>query len=102
MVFFLIILTLVLLYRLLRVASLRSVQLAIPAGLGISLLVTQSTRDYFLSDWLQYPLSLFSFNVPWLAVNPADNRAATLGNARNPLDIWGSVDGFAWVGPYLS
>ena len=102
MAVFLIVLTFVLLYRLVRVGSLRRVQLVIPAGLGMLLLVTQSTRDYFLSGWLQYPLSLFSFNVPWLAVDPADNRAATLGNARNPLDIWGSVDGFTWVGPYLS
>ncbi len=102
MVVFLIVLTLVLLYRIVRVGSLRSVQLAIPAGLGIALLAAQSTRDYFLSGWLQYPLSLFSFNVPWLALDPVDNRAATLGNARNPADIWGSVDGFAWVGSYIS
>lgn len=102
MVVFLMILTLVLIYRLLRVGRLFSLRLFLPAGLGVFLLAAQSTRDYFLSGWLQYPLSLFSFNVPWLALDPGGNRAATLGNARNPLDIWGSVDGYTWVGPYLS
>jgi len=102
MVVFLIVLTLVLLYRILRVGSLRNIQLLLPATLGIVLLVTQSARDYLLSGWLQYPLSLISFNVPWLAADPVWNRDATLGNARNPLDIWGSVDGFAWVAPYIS
>ncbi len=102
MVVFLVVLTLVLLYRLFRVGSLRNIQLLLPATLGLVLLVTQSARDYLLSGWLQYPLSLISFNVPWLAADPVWNRDATLGNARNPADIWGSLDGFAWVGPYLS
>jgi hypothetical protein len=102
MVVFLIVLSLVLLYRLGRSGNLHWAKAAIPSGLGILLLGVQSTRDYFLSGWLQYPLSLFSFNVPWLAEDPASNRAATMGNARNPLDIWGSVDGFEWVGPYLT
>jgi len=101
-VVFLVVLTLVLLYRLGRVGSLRNIRLLLPATLGILLLVTQSARDYLLSGWLQYPLSLISFNVPWLAADPVWNRNATLGNARNPADIWGSLEGFAWVGPYLS
>ena len=102
MVVFLVVLTLVLLYRLGRVGSLRNIRLLLPAALGIVLLVTQGARDYLLSGWLQYPLSLISFNVPWLAADPVSNRNATLGNARNPVDIWGSLEGFAWVGPYLS
>ena len=102
MVVFLVVLTIILLYRLQRLGTLSSIRLAFPAGLGVALLAAQSTRDYFLSGWLQYPLSLISFNVPWLATDPGDNRSATLGNARNPADIWGSVDGFTWVGPYLS
>jgi len=102
MVVFLVVLTLVLLYRLLRNGSARKIQLLLPAALGILLLAIQSIRDYFLSGWLQYPLSLISFNVPWLAADPVWNRDATLGNARNPADLWGSVEGFAWVGPYLS
>ncbi len=102
MVVFLVVLTLVLLYRLVRVGNLRNIQLLLPATLGIVLLVTQSARDYLLSGWLQYPLSLISFNVPWRAADPVWNRDATLGNARNPADIWGSLEGFAWLGPYLS
>lgn len=102
MVVFLVVATLVLLYRLMRVGSLHNIRLLLPATLGIGLLISLSARDYFLSGWLQYPLSLISFNVPWLAADPVWNRNATLGNARNPADIWGSVDGFGWVGPYLS
>jgi hypothetical protein len=104
MVVFLLVSSVVLLYRLTRIQQLKASLrlLTIPAFIGIVLLFVQSTRDYLLSGWLQYPLSLVSFNVPWQAVDPVDNRAATLGNARNPGDIWGSVEGFAWVGPYLS
>jgi len=102
MVVFLIALSLVLLYRVIRIKSIRRIYLLIPGILGISLLIIQSARDYLLSGWLQYPLSLISFDVPWLASDPIWNRDATLGNARNPADIWGSVEGFAWVGPYLS
>ena len=102
MVVFLIALSMVLIYRVIQIKSTRWIYLLIPAALGVILLATQSTRDYLLSGWLQYPLSLISFNVPWLASDPIWNRDATLGNARNPADIWGSVEGFAWVGPYLS
>ena len=102
MVVFLIVLSLVLLYRAIRIKSQNRLRLLIPASLGIILLIIQSARDYLLSGWLQYPLSLISFNVPWLAADPIWNRDATLGNARNPGDIWGSVEGFAWIGPYLS
>jgi hypothetical protein len=76
--------------------------LGLPATLGLLLLAIQVVRDYFLSGWLQYPLSLFSLNAPWLAADPTWNRYATLGNARNPADIWGSVEGFDWIGPYLA
>jgi len=102
MVVFLIALSFVLLYRVIRIRSIHRIYLLTPAALGIILLVIQSTRDYLLSGWLQYPLSLISFNVSWLASDPVWNRDATLGNARNPADIWGSAEGFAWVGPYLS
>jgi len=72
------------------------------AVLGAIMLGVQSIRDYFLSGWLQYPLSLFSFTTPWTATDPVWNRTATLGNARNPADIWGSVDGYSWVGAWMS
>lgn len=101
---FLITLTIVLLIRFGRIhAKTRTPWLfGIPAALGLLLLIVQSVRDFILSGWLQYPLSIFYFNVPWLAADPTGNRQATLGNARNPADIWGSVEGFAWLGPYLS
>jgi len=102
MVVFLVVLSLVLLYRLIGVRTPRAVYLLIPALLGIFLLIVQTARDYLLSGWSQYPLSLISFNVPWVSADPVWNRDATLGNARNPADIWGSVEGFSWVGPYLS
>jgi len=102
MVIFLVVLSLVLLYRLIGIRTQRAVYLLIPALLGIFLLIVQTARDYLLSGWLQYPLSLFSFPVPWLAVDPSGNRDATIGNARNPVDIWGSVEGFSWFVPYLS
>jgi hypothetical protein len=102
MVIFLVALSLVLLYRLIGVRTPRAVYLLIPALLGIFLLIVQTARDYLLSGWSQYPLSLISFNVPWVSADPVWNRDATLGNARNPADIWGSVEGFSWVGPYLS
>jgi len=59
-------------------------------------------RDVLLSGWLQYPLSLLAFDVPWRAADPTGLRVATLGFARNPADIWGSVEGWAWVGPWVS
>lgn len=104
MVVFLITLTLVLLLRLTRLPRQHRnlLRLVIPALLGIALLVVQSVRDYILSGWLQFPLSLFAFNVPWVAADPTWNRQPTLGNARNPADIWGSIDGFDWLGPYFS
>ena len=74
----------------------------IPAVLGLLLLGVQSVRDYLLSGWLQFPLSVFAYDVPWLAADPTWNREPTLGNARNPTDIWGSVTGFDWLGPYFS
>jgi hypothetical protein len=102
MVVFLVVLSLVLLYKLIGIKTQRAVYLLIPALLGIFLLIVQSARDYLLSGWLQYPLSLISFKVPWVAVDPVWNREATLGNARNPADMWGSLEGLSWVGPYLS
>lgn len=76
--------------------------LLVAGFLGITLLVVQTFRDYYLSGWFQFPLSIYSFDTPWTAIDPAGNRAATLGNARNPEDIWGSVEGFAWVGPWVN
>jgi len=102
MVVFLVTLSLILLYRIYRNNCKKKQLLLVPSILGIMLFAVQSARDYILSGWLQYPLSIFPFNVSWQAADPVDNRAATLGNARNPFDIWGSVTGFDWLSPYFS
>ena len=69
---------------------------AILAGLAATL------RDIVLSGWLQFPLSIHAFDVPWRAADPTGNRAATLGYHRNPADLWNSVEGWSWVGPWLA
>ena len=64
--------------------------------------VISAARDYVLSGWLEYPLSLFHFSVPWLAEDPAPLRLATLGYHRDREHLWESTDGWSWVGPWLS
>lgn len=61
-----------------------------------------SARDYVLSGWLAYPLSLLAFDVPWLAPDPTGLRQATLGFWRDRSDMWSAVEGWAWVQPWLS
>ena len=104
MVVFLVVLIGVVIFQSIRLEVTKRdfVFLAVPAALGLVLLAVQSIRDYILSGWLQYPLSVFSFDVAWKSSDPVWNREPTLGNARNPADIWGSVDGFDWLGPYFS
>ena len=59
--------------------------------------VVSAARDYVLSGWLLYPLSFFSFDVPWLAPDPTNPRVATLGAARNPDDLWDAAQGWDWI-----
>ncbi len=68
---------------------------------GVSALALTTARDYLLSGWFQYPLSLLSFDVPWRAGDPTPLREATLGFHRDPDDLWGSVSGYEWVGSWL-
>lgn len=56
----------------------------------------QVARDYVLSGWLIYPLSVFGWNVPWLARDPVNLRDATLAAARNPLDPDGYQVAHSW------
>lgn len=65
--------------------------------IGLALAVTQSLRDRILSGWLQYPLSVFSFDVPWRAPNPSGVRIATLGAARDPENLWGAAESWGWI-----
>ena len=69
--------------------------------LGGVLGVVQSARDYLLSGWLQFPLSVFAFDVPWRAANPVENRTATLGAARDPLNLWEAAEGWTWIGAWI-
>lgn len=71
------------------------------SGIGIGYLVVQSIRDYILSGWLQFPMSLRSFSVSWLAPDPVWNRTPTLGAARDPQHLWDATSGFAWIFPWL-
>lgn len=54
-------------------------------------------RDYRLSGWLLYPLSLFPTDVPWRAADPQGLRDATLGFHRDPTDISGALDSWEWI-----
>lgn len=76
--------------------------LLVTALLGALAAVAATARDYVMSGWFQYPLSLHAFQVAWLAPDPAAERLATLGYHRNPDDIWGSLDGWGWVPSWFS
>ena len=66
-------------------------------ALAIVLGIVQSARDYLLSGWLQYPLSIFAFSVPWRAPDPINDRTATLGNARDPANLWDAAVNWDWI-----
>lgn len=78
--------------------------LALLAGWAAVLAGVQIWRDVVLSGWLLYPLSVFSFNVPWLADDPTGPRDATLAAARDPLapDHWQVAHSWDWIGPWLA
>jgi hypothetical protein len=64
----------------------------------------QIARDRLLSGWLLYPLSLASFDVRWLAVDPVGPREATLAAARDPSapDHYVVAHSWAWISPWLT
>ena len=64
--------------------------------------VVQSVRDFILSGWLQFPLSIHPFNVAWLAPDPVWNRTPTLGAARDPLHLWEAAVGWGWIPAWAS
>lgn len=63
--------------------------------------VAASLRDYVLSGWLQYPLSLVKFDVPWAASDPEGERLATLGYHRDPSNLWEAAGGWGWIRPWV-
>ena len=76
--------------------------LAIVSVLALSLAVVQIARDFVLSGWVLYPLSLFAFDVDWRASNPEALRVATLGAARDPSNLWGSASGWEWIPSWVA
>ncbi len=81
-----------------RSAAAETVPLAVVGGAAVvCAAATSAARDYVLSGWLQYPLSVLSFDVPWLAPDPSDARAATLGAARDPDNLWSAAESWQWI-----
>lgn len=70
---------------------------SLSAGLGLLIVA----RDRMLSGWLQYPLGVYSFDVPWRAPNPDDLRTATLGFARDPSNWQEATEGWAWLSAWV-
>jgi hypothetical protein len=82
-------------------------RLTLKAGLILLLLsgcaaIVLASRDYILSGWLLYPLSVLPFGVPWRAADPESLRMATLGFARDPARTWESISGWEWAGAWVS
>ncbi len=59
----------------------------------------QVVRDYLLSGWLLYPLSVLPFDVSWRAADPINLREATLAAARDPSapEYWPVAHSWMWV-----
>lgn len=76
-----------------------SVLVALVAVLGG---VAQAARDYVLSGWFLYPLSVMPFDAPWRAPDPLYLRTATLGYHRDPTDLWQAAEGWDWVSSWLA
>jgi hypothetical protein len=60
-----------------------------------------TARDVILSGWLQYPLSVVAFDVPWRAADPTQYRVPTLGAARDPGNLWEAAEGWGWVPAWI-
>ena len=86
-----------------RRSNLRSASLARTlGGLGViagAVGAIQVYRDYLLSGWLLYPLSILPFDVSWRAVDPINLREATLAAARDPSapEYWPVAHSWMWV-----
>ena len=75
--------------------------ISLVAWLGAAIVLVSLVRDYVLSGWLLFPLSVFAFDVPWRAADPAMERLATLGYHRDPDNLWSSIEGWSWLSPWL-
>jgi len=63
----------------------------------------QVCRDYFLSGWFLYPLSILPFDVEWRAVDPINLREATLAAARDPSapEYWPVAHSWNWINEWF-
>lgn len=68
---------------------------------GAAAAAVAAARDYVLSGWLQYPLSIWAFDVPWRAPDPMPERVATLGYHRDPTSIYEAAEGWGWILPWI-
>jgi len=84
-----------------KLISARPLAWSIGAAGAIALIVglVQVARDYLLSGWLLYPLSLFPVDVSWQAADPVNLREATLAAARDPSapEYWPVAHSWTWV-----
>lgn len=72
------------------------------AGIGVLLGAATAIRDYVLSGWLVYPLSILPLPVEWRADDPGWLRAITIGIARDPGPGYQeAATGFAWLPGWL-
>lgn len=71
------------------------------AVLTVLAAAAQVMRDFLLSGWLMFPLSVLPFDVEWRSLDPVGLRTATLGYHRDPTDLWNAAEGWSWVGPWL-
>lgn len=64
----------------------------------------QIMRDYLLSGWLLYPLSLLPFDVSWRALDPTSLREATLAAARDPsaAEYWPVAHSWMWIDEWFA
>lgn len=70
--------------------------------LGLMLGALSMLRDYRLTGWAVYPLSLFPFDVPWRVEDPFALRAMTIGIARDPGPGYqNAAHGYDWLMPWV-
>lgn len=77
--------------------------LAWVAGVGALLGIATAVRDYVLSGWLVYPLSILPLPVEWRADDPGWLRAITIGIARDPGPGYqDAATGYHWVAGWVA
>lgn len=76
----------------------------IMSAFALALGAVQLVRDYVLSGWLLYPLSLVAFDVPWRAGEPTIVRNVTMAAARDPsrADSGPLSSSWDWIPAWIS